>query len=433
MKGNTLLIGSLSAVLACSAGSAQMILASNSDGEASFEDAASTTIIPGVENTGKNADEIWLETSWNQTGVYLNQEEISRYLSPYENQDPEKLGSLGFYLYLGDRQAAAILAKGASEGYIRLDDPEDPSSMKNLLAALDGIDDCNYIRTELRGLHALNADSTLMAIAAVQSGASRNNMDHSRLYQVHENLAWGHTLNDRFQNVMNGENGRNPFVSWYLGELEAGAGDYSHINNIVKPTFTVTGFAFGSSEGTLFGAVCGQTFAAVSGRDDYVAKTSEFRTRINDYLNEIQQATEGAADNAFVAMYRLYNPHTGEHFYTASRNERTNLMNLGWKFEKVGWRAPKSGTPVYRLYNPSGPGDHHYTADANERDYLVSAGWKDEGIGWYSGGQDSSPMYRQYNPNASSGSHNYSADQNEREYLVSVGWKDEGIAWYAAE
>ncbi|MDO4537888.1 MAG: hypothetical protein Q4B54_06985 [Coriobacteriales bacterium] len=127
-------------------------------------------------------------------------------------------------------------------------------------------------------------------------------------------------------------------------------------------------------------------------------------------------------------MWRLYNPNSGEHFYTAGVGERNNLVSVGWIFEGVGWIAPESGQDVYRLYNPNG-GDHHYTTSAGERDVLVSVGWQSEGVGWKSGG--SAPVYRQYNKNASSGAHNFTASKAENDALVSVGWQSEGIAWQA--
>ena len=131
-----------------------------------------------------------------------------------------------------------------------------------------------------------------------------------------------------------------------------------------------------------------------------------------------------------VAMYRLYNPNGGEHFYTSSVVERSNLVSLGWQQEGIGWIAPSSSsTPVYRLYNPNG-GDHHYTLSAEERDGLVALGWRYEGIGWYSDDSKSVPLYRQYNPNATSGSHNFTTSAEERDWLISLGWNDEGIAWY---
>ena len=85
-----------------------------------------------------------------------------------------------------------------------------------------------------------------------------------------------------------------------------------------------------------------------------------------------------------VSMYRLYNPNSGEHFYTSDAGERSFLVSIGWNDEGIGWYAPaSSSTPVYRLYNQNG-GEHHYTTSLSERNYLISIGWNDEGIGWYS-------------------------------------------------
>lgn len=130
----------------------------------------------------------------------------------------------------------------------------------------------------------------------------------------------------------------------------------------------------------------------------------------------------------FISMYRLYNTHTGEHFYTSKSGERNSLVKVGWKYEGIAWNAPTSGTPVYRLYNKNA-GDHHYTTSVGERNNLVRAGWRDEGIGWYSGGK--TPVYRQYNPNAKTGSHNFTTSKSENTHLAKIGWKAEGIAWYA--
>ena len=130
-------------------------------------------------------------------------------------------------------------------------------------------------------------------------------------------------------------------------------------------------------------------------------------------------------------MYRLYNPNSGEHFYTGRAAERDYLDRIGWNYEGVGWVAPvTSKTPVFRLYNKNA-GDHHYTMNPDEKDMLVRLGWKYEGIGWYSDDKKRVPLYRQYNPNARAGSHNYTTNKRENDYLASIGWRAEGIAWYA--
>ena len=134
-------------------------------------------------------------------------------------------------------------------------------------------------------------------------------------------------------------------------------------------------------------------------------------------------------------MYRMYNSHTGEHFYTKDTNEKYNLITAGWKYEGVGWYAPKSSkTSVYRLYNPyvSG-GDHYYTTSNNEKNSLVKAGWRYEGIGWYSDNNKKVPVYQQYNKYAKTGTHNYTTSKSENDKLVKAGWKAEGIAWYGVE
>lgn len=135
------------------------------------------------------------------------------------------------------------------------------------------------------------------------------------------------------------------------------------------------------------------------------------------------------SDFGRVVMYRLYNPNSGEHFYTRDTNEQSSLIQAGWKDENTAWTAPENGAPVYRLYNPNA-GDHHYTLDLNERQSLIAVGWNDEGIGWYSAPESGQPVYRVYNPNAVAGAHHFTTDFQEIQALVSVGWKDEGIAWY---
>ena len=147
-------------------------------------------------------------------------------------------------------------------------------------------------------------------------------------------------------------------------------------------------------------------------------------------------AKDGYWSFSSVPMYRLYNPNSGEHFYTASSSERDDVIAAGWNYEGIGWTAPSaSKTPVYRLYSGS---DHHYTTSTSERDSLISSGWSYEGVSWYScPGDGAVPLYRQFNPNVdpsapigNSGSHNYTTSIDENDHLVSEGWKAEGVAWY---
>ena len=131
-----------------------------------------------------------------------------------------------------------------------------------------------------------------------------------------------------------------------------------------------------------------------------------------------------------ISMHRLYNPNSGEHFYTGSIEERDNLVRAGWQYEGVAWNAPtQTGDNVHRLFNPNN-GDHHYTMSLEERDNLVNVGWIYEGVAWNSASDDNVPQYRLYNPNADCGSHHYTGSEEERDMLISVGWIYEGIGWF---
>ena len=163
------------------------------------------------------------------------------------------------------------------------------------------------------------------------------------------------------------------------------------------------------------------------GKEERTCKTCNTKQQ-----RPIAKLTETAVETQ--KMYRLYNPNSGEHFYTANAGEKNHLANIGWIYEGVGWNAPKtSDYPVYRLYNGNG-GEHHYTMNKAEKDMLVRAGWKYEGIGWYSADSKDSnsiPLLREYNPNAFANNHNYTTSKPEHNWLISLGWKDEGKAWYA--
>ena len=64
-------------------------------------------------------------------------------------------------------------------------------------------------------------------------------------------------------------------------------------------------------------------------------------------------------DIPYEVVYRMYNPNSGEHFYTRSAAERQSLYMVGWDAEGIGWVSPQSSsTPIYRLYNGI---EHFYT------------------------------------------------------------------------
>ena len=106
--------------------------------------------------------------------------------------------------------------------------------------------------------------------------------------------------------------------------------------------------------------------------------------------------------------YRMYNPNSGEHFYTKDPEEAELLVQLGWIHESgsdftVVSATEEDAVPVYRLYNPNCGGMHFYTSDVEEAKYLKSIGWNYEGISHYvykATSTKGTPQHRLYNPNS---------------------------------
>ncbi len=292
---------------------------------------------------------------------------------------------------------------------------DDAVNIHNVYDALRLIDEGNQLRKQDDPkLKNLGVSLYTMAFAEVAANYSAFSMDHTSGLDC--NLAWGPV---------------DPYMGWYNLERSYNGG---HYRNLMNGSHTVTGFGLNyyGSMGLTAAQVFDYGYAAGSAKElaeilnQYYADecyTDNLKKQLKDTQDKLDSLTKQS-------MYRLYNPNSGEHFYTVSAQEKAHLVSVGWNDEGIGWYAPKkSTTPVYRLYNPNA-GDHHYTFNENERKQLISVGWNDEGIGWYSDDAKGVALYRQYNPNAKSGSHNYTTNKNENDHLVRIGWKEEGIGWY---
>ena len=151
---------------------------------------------------------------------------------------------------------------------------------------------------------------------------------------------------------------------------------------------------------------------------------------------------ETTEDRTVMHMFRMYDPNSGEHFYTGSTEERENLVAAGWNYEGVGFTFSRTtGLPVYRLYDPI-TGEHLYTMQEpvktgtqyEGKDLYECEGriWLYEGIAFNSAYDTEVPQYRLYNPNATRGAYHFTASIEERNYLISIGWEDQGICFYSS-
>ena len=132
-----------------------------------------------------------------------------------------------------------------------------------------------------------------------------------------------------------------------------------------------------------------------------------------------------------VHMFRMYNPNTGEHFYTGSTVERDNLIAAGWQYEGIGFTFPANiGVPVHRLFQSS-TGEHLYTMDVAEKDQLIAEGWNYEGIAFNSAFDTEAVQHRLHNPNANVGAYHFTFSEEEKQNLINAGWEYQGIGWYS--
>lgn len=134
-------------------------------------------------------------------------------------------------------------------------------------------------------------------------------------------------------------------------------------------------------------------------------------------------------------LYRLDYDNT-YFFLTASRQEQDGIVAGGWTSRGAAGYAYTlpDATPglvaLYRLYNPSS-GDHFYTTNQDERDAAVGSGdYVGEGVaGWVfvEAGAERKPLLRAYNPNT--GQHRFTGDASEYDSLGEE-WSREGVACY---
>lgn len=128
-----------------------------------------------------------------------------------------------------------------------------------------------------------------------------------------------------------------------------------------------------------------------------------------------------------VRVHRLYNAHSGEHFYTAGDVEYQTLVKAGWHDEGIGFTMADYGTPVYRLYRPGGK--HLFTTSETERDVLKANKWLYEGVAFYVPENAKSSVYRLYNPG--NGDHLLTTSANERGVVILHRWHDESVGFQA--
>ena len=89
-------------------------------------------------------------------------------------------------------------------------------------------------------------------------------------------------------------------------------------------------------------------------------------------------------------LYRFYNFKQGVHFYTASEDEKNNVLatlSSAFRFEGVAYHVSPdpAGMPVYRFYNFR-KGAHFYPARGDEKKTILAtlaSTFRYEGVAYY--------------------------------------------------
>lgn len=127
-------------------------------------------------------------------------------------------------------------------------------------------------------------------------------------------------------------------------------------------------------------------------------------------------------------IYRYYNSKTGEHFYCTAEEGKT--LKAPWVKECKAFTAPAGGTvPIYRMYNPNTK-LHLFTASYSEAASLEKAGWVLESVPFFGNPNGKGKkVYRLYN--SKSGDHFLTTSEANKDQAVKEsGYKVEGIAFY---
>lgn len=132
-------------------------------------------------------------------------------------------------------------------------------------------------------------------------------------------------------------------------------------------------------------------------------------------------------EDAAAIVYRAYNPNARLHFLTTSQTEYQAVLAAGYETESAadaGFAVAAGGaagsSPLHRLYDAHS-GVHYYTFHDAERDELVSKGWrfeKDEGYIYKSAATGNAEVYHLYN--TQTGSHFFTDSGTTRDEMLNT-------------
>jgi hypothetical protein len=159
---------------------------------------------------------------------------------------------------------------------------------------------------------------------------------------------------------------------------------------------------------------------------------------VADFIANNQRPTGGssATEVGLPVAFRLFDPATGSHVFTASFPEVKTFMAQGWTLESVPFTVNPEDSSAQKVYRLDSPGEEDFllTTSELERDRAMELGYVDRGVAFTAYAQPSSlgsqPVYRFFSPSAMD--RVYTTSDLEQEHLLSLGYQFEDIAFYVA-
>ncbi|MBQ5335477.1 MAG: hypothetical protein J6Z45_05980 [Oscillospiraceae bacterium] len=192
-------------------------------------------------------------------------------------------GSLGFFTFVGAKDAVNVLKTAKYASSTKIGTESDATSLANMAKAFDFMRECNQLRAN-HGLKPLVVTDRLMAIAQSNLNWSDKNIQHSKQFNVGENLSWNY---------------KDPFKGWYDDEKATNGGHYL---NIINETYVTTGFAvctagrsgkYSVSHGQVFEFSADKTYTV----DEYEKRFRSYSDSISAIRKQLS-SLKSAADTA---------------------------------------------------------------------------------------------------------------------------------------
>lgn len=197
--------------------------------------------------------------------------------------------SYGFFQSVGAGDALKILNNSTFTPYMHQGDPNDATSLDNMLKGLDLVEATNQKRAA-EGLAPFKVTDSLMAMAQANCNYGAANGGHAQVFNntdsVLDCLAWGPATSEGAVEM------------WFAekSNIPAGADEQWIMNNwmYVGHYCTLTGKGYGQGGTLSGGAYCknrntyNETEAAQNPRNETAYTVDQYRARLQNYINQVK-------------------------------------------------------------------------------------------------------------------------------------------------